>query len=286
MERRLNPVMTGLDEELRRNVPDQSIEMLPDSLQTRGVTFAFLFGPPRFIQRDEAAKVHAGVCDELRMDDITFEYKPSHPAAAEHSRSKAFEITMRRKEGRGGFLVKLDNPGDGKPVRLLTSWEFPPSLQHVGDQFDMVTKAIFEKLDGDWQKVMAETRQRAQCAVSEKTALEFIRQRVLKLDQETIDALGKPLAFGSVKLEIASSVVVDDPLAGPKREVTIEVLREDPRDLYLELMSQWTQFPDTVPPGAPIDVSRVRPIDRKPSEYVKEAGTFLAEWTLKLGALK
>jgi hypothetical protein len=53
--------------------------MKPNSLRTRAVVFAYLFGPPRYVDRNEAAKVHAAICDALGYDDFSFKY--SSPGA-------------------------------------------------------------------------------------------------------------------------------------------------------------------------------------------------------------
>jgi hypothetical protein len=256
--------------------------MMTNSLRTRRVTFAFLFGPPKFVSREEASRIHGSVCDALRCDDLAFRYgtsvTPATPAA------KGFTVTMERTEGRGAFGLVIDNRGTGDPVRLRMDYNWPPSLEHIKQQFNLAGEAVFEALQGPWQKVLAEVRQAAQCDVRSNNGLQFIREHVLKLNAERIEDLGTLLAFASVKLEIAAAPPLDDPLANPKREITIEVLREDPRGLYLEVMSQWPQFPFPPTPQTPIDLSSARPINSPPSDYIDDAEAFLQQHVANLAA--
>lgn len=255
--------------------------MRQQSLQTRGVNFAFLFGPPRFVTRDEASKIHGAICDALGHDDITFQYETSGVSTTRAS--KGFKITLNRKEGRGGFGCLLDNEGPNRPIRLLMTNDWPSSLQHVQERFDMIAKATFALLPEDIQKVMAEARLRAQCDVGKAGALQFMRERAIRFSKEGIDRLGEPLEFASIKLVAASSFNHGEPLAGPRREVTIEVLREDPQSLYIDLMSQWKQVPDRVASHAPMVLPGIRSIDKKPSAYIAEAHDFLENQVMTLG---
>ena len=251
--------------------------MMQNSLRTRGVSFALLFGPSRILQREEAMKFHGAVCDKLGHDDISFQYHK--PDLDQRPSADRFEIRLQRKEGRGGYTIVVDNSGIQKPIRLLISYDWPPSPQHVAEVFDQVCDVTFKELEGNWQRVLAEVRLRAQCSVSEKDAVGYVTKRLLGLKAEAIERLGQPLVFGSVKLEIASAGFAGDSLENPKREILLEVLREDPSNLYLEVMSQWSQFPDPTQ----IDLRSVRPIDREPREYVEEARDFLQKHVLALG---
>lgn len=257
--------------------------MLATSLKTRGLKLAFLLGPPRFISRDEATSVYSAVCDALSLDDLTFGYRA--PESVGKPSSREFSITLSRKEGRGGFAVTIDNPGVQAPIRLLLSYDWAPSVEHIFQQFDVVAETVLETLAGEWQKILAEVRLRAQCAVPGNDGLQFIRGSVLGLSDEWIESLGKPLRIASVKLEIdASKPQIGDSLTNPKRELTIEVLREDPKSLYLELVTIWSQVPTPGPGGqVAIDISSLRAIDRKPGEYAGEAIEYLRE---RLGELE
>lgn len=250
--------------------------MLANSLRTRGIEVAYLFGPPRFVPRDEASQVHGRVCDALHYDDLTFRYSTSEtPIPVPASQSKGFSITFERKEGRGAYAVTIDNPGVFNPIRLLLGYTWPQSLEQAKEQFDLTSEAVFSGLKGPWQLVMVEVRLRTQCSVQQDDALQFITSKMLRLSPEWLTSLGQPLALGSLKFEVEAGPPVK-PLSNPKRELSIEVLREDPSCLYLELMSQWQQFA-VMPRGTTIEVANLRQIESKPSVYISEALTYLRD---------
>lgn len=249
--------------------------MLPNSLRIRAVNFAFLFGPPRIIGREEASKVHGGVCDELGHDDFAFRYSTS--SAPEKPDSKGFSIELRRKEGRGLFAVTIDNENVSAPIRILLAYTWPPSLEHAKQTFDMTGRAVFSALEGDWQRVVAEARLRAQCDTRRGDGLVFLREALLAQASGWLSELGPCLSFCGVKLEVgATPPSGDDQLEGAKRELMIQVLREDRRGLYLELVSHWPQV-SSVPraSGTPIDLRSIRRFDSEPSDYVKDAYDYL-----------
>jgi hypothetical protein len=83
--------------------------------------------------------------------------------------------------------------------------------------------------------------------------------------------MGAPLVQASVRLELAASAAGVDSLANPRRALTVEVLQEEPDQLYLELTSHWPQLPDPTGESLEADFSSgIRPIDKKPSEYVDD----------------
>lgn len=250
--------------------------MVPESVKTRGVHFAFLFGPPKVLTREEASQVHGNVCDELKLEDIAFKYTPvSESDPTQKSLSKGFSVVLERSEGRGGFRATIEGRGAQAPMKLLMEMRWPPSPAHVRDYFDMTSETVFATIEGKLQKVMAEVRLRVECAARGGEALRFIQEHLIRLTGKRADVLGDAIAFASVGLEVAPAEATRDSLAHPRRQIKVEVLREDPRSLYLELMSQWTQLP--VGKGE-VDLGSVRPIDRKPSEYLSEAETFLTDW--------
>lgn len=261
-----------------------TVEMLPNSLRTRGVMFAYLFGPPRFVDREEAMKVHGAVCDKLGHDDFSFQYSTSENTVKPSS--KGFSIELKRKEGRGSVTVLIDNNGVQQPVRLLITYLWPPSMTHVEEDFDLISEAVFNALDGEWQKVHAEVRIRAQCDTSQKDGLGFIKHNLLAVDEKNLEALGKPLVFAGVRFEVAPSVSSKDPLTNPKREIDIQLLKEDPQSVYLELVSLWRQFPEIVPSTGVIRQTELRQIVEEPSAYVKEAYVFLRDRVASLSYKK
>ncbi len=246
----------------------------PQSLRTRSVSFAFLFGPPRHIARDEASRVHGRVCDNLNLDDLSFQYNASDPAGRPTSRQ--FAILMRRQEGRGGFSIAIDHPGAGNPIRLLLEWVWPPSDVHVDERFDEAAYAVIEGgLDGEWQRVLAEARLRAQFDVKDAKSLDYLSNGVSAFSTAAVESLGTPLSFVTVGLHTTPTTQTDAPLPNPAREITVEILREDPKAIYLELVSKWTQVPIGTAPMLP---NQIRPITAKPSEYIEDARSALKKW--------
>jgi hypothetical protein len=246
--------------------------MLPNSLRTRGVNFAYLFGPPRMVAREEASRVHNSICDKLKLDDLSFRYSTSEPGI--RSSSRGFSIVMERQEGRGAFRIIVDQ-APGNPIRLLLEYHWPPSDVHVQERFDDGARTVFESLDGPWQRVLAEARVRAQCDVKGADATRFLRDECLGLPAHHLSALGEPVSFVSIGIHVSPGSQTQDPLEGPARELSVEILREDPKALYLELMSRWTQVPVTA--GA-IPLNTIRPISAAPSDYVTDTSGALNHW--------
>jgi len=198
--------------------------------------------------------------------------------------SRIFSIIMERAEGRGGFKVMIDTKSPQDPVRLLAEYNWPPSLAHVKEHLDDTAKAVFSALDGTWQKVLAEVRLRAQCGVEGNDAARYMREHVVRLNPETVESLDAQIGFASVKIET-------DPLApregddffGPKRELTLEVLRENRSCLYMEMMSMWPQLGGMPARGEmQLDLSQVRRIAGAPSAYVEHAYEFLTKTVVRL----
>jgi len=249
--------------------------MKANSLRTRGVVFAYLFGPPRFVRREEAYRIHAGLCQALGREDLSFQYNA--PEATPNPRSQAFSIQFQRKEGRGAIAITIDNPGIQQPIRLVVNCEWPQSTPHVTETTDETAKVVFDVLEGKWQKVLAEVRLRAQCDVAGGNGLEFMKGHLFSLPKDWFQSLGEPLVFSSAKFCVAASTPTDDSMTNPKRELSIELLRDDPGSLYLELMSQWPQIPEPTRPDAGISLGKIRAITDTPSEYIHDAYRFLEE---------
>lgn len=247
--------------------------MRPETLRTRGLMFAYLFGPPRAIDRATASQVHNRVCDELKLDDFSFRYTTGEPGLKEQSRSWA--ILMERPENRGRFRIAVDHAGGTKPLRVLMEYQWPISPDiDANERFDMAAKAVFEALPGEWRKVVAEVRLRTQCDAAGGNAAAYMTGRLLNLQGRRSEAM-TPISFASTTLHSVPTELTTDPLTNPIREVMIEVLREDPRSLYMEYMARWTQAP---PNARSVDPALLRPIDQDPSNYVEAAQDGLRAW--------
>lgn len=261
--------------------------MLANSLRLRGIKFAFLFGPPRFIKREEASKVHSALCDITHLDDFSFKYTPIEPK--ERLASKGFSIVFERKEGRGALVAKIDNQNIDGPIRILLGYTWPPPIDDIKVHFDNISKAVFGSLEGNWTSVLAEVRLHSQCSTRSNDGLTFLREKVLGLPQECISGFGEPLSFCSVKLEVNATQPQppsEDQLKGAKRELLIEVLREEPSCVYLELVSRWPQLaPLPRNQTGQIALESIRQINSKPSVYIEEASSFLREQVEQLGKI-
>ncbi len=153
------------------------------------------------------------------------------------------------------------------------AYDFPPTPQHVNELFDPTAESVFEQMGGDRAFLSAEARVRAQCGTRGDDALGFIKRDLLRLPDQWVEGLGKPLTMASIRFEIDAGPPMDDPLSNPRRELQIEVLKEDPRCLYLELVSQWP-IVSLSAGGAGVTAS-ARQLNAPPSEFVDEAQAFL-----------
>ena len=263
--------------------------MKPNSLRTRGVVFAFLFGPPRVLTREDGVAVSERVCKALGVDDLTFKYgmppgvieADLRPGAKELARP--FSIQMERRMGAGQFSVTLDSLGMNNPIRLLVQYTWPPSPEHAYQDFDSASEAAFGALGGNFQKILAETRIRSQVEAQGGNAISFLTERTLRLSPSGLANLEAPPNYVALVLETPPGDPTEvDQLHQPKREIHVEVLREDPRSVYIELVSQWAQL--AVAPGRQVDLSpqRIRQFEGSPSEYLRNSMEYMTDMLLPL----
>lgn len=239
--------------------------MLTNSYRTRGANFAFLVGPPQNLTRRDGMNIHASVCDALGVDDLSFKYAPGDDA------NKAFAIHLSREQGREKLLVEINGPAGDTPLRFFFGSEWPQSAQAAFQDFDIVSEAVFGTLGDGWQRVLAEARVRGQVHARGDSAVSFLSRGVLGLPDEG-------LSFAAFKYETeAAEATPEDPLANPKRDVSIEVLREDPRCVYVEVMSQWPQIATPAGQAVEIDPGKVRAFDSPPSDYLRNTVEYTEE---------
>lgn len=249
--------------------------MIPGTIKVRSVTFAYLFGPPRLVKRDEASRVSDKICSALGLEDFTFKYEHLDNPVKPDPDQRGFRFAMERREGRGIYVILVENPNVSAPIRLLLEYVWPKSVPDVRQAFDSTSKAVYEALTGNWQKVLAEVRIRAQAPAKGDNALSYVTRHLLRLSPAWMGSLGTPVAHGSVRLRMDPLLPAGDTLETPLRELSIEVLEEDPTHLYFESMSQWAQVPPVKPATEIVRIDRLRAIDRTPSEYVDNAFRFL-----------
>lgn len=255
--------------------------MIATSYRTRGVVFAYLFGPPRVISRPEGVAVYDAVCKALGIDDLTYKYAASAPPDAPPpvaEKSRGYSIEIERRIGRGTFKLTIDNATIQQPIRFLIEYLWPPTVEHVSQDFDTTAEAAFGALPGTWQRVLAETRIRGQLEAAGGSALEFLTRQVLHFDAQRLSALEAQPDFVGIGFETpAGDPSEEDPLRRPKREVKVEVLREDRRSVYVELMSQWPQLALTPQGEVEIDARRIRGFESPPSAYLRNSIDYLNE---------
>ena len=254
--------------------------MIDSSILQRGVMFACLFGPPRTLSRQDGMNVHSRICEQLGVDDVSFRYSTTGD-----EKSRGFSIQMERAQGRGEFSVTIDNKSINDPVRLHVGYTWPPSREHVYEDIDLASEATFDAIGSGMNRVLVEARIRAQVESRGGSAANYLAQNVLRLTDSDFEILQAQPNYFAIKYEVpAGHPSPGHPLSNPKRDMSVEALREDPRVLYLELMSQWPQLAPSGTPGGgiQIDVSNLRPLGEPPSTYLKEAMGYLTNVAIPL----
>jgi len=256
-------------------------EMISESLTCRASIFAYLFGPARHVARTEAMRVYDALCTSLSWEDLAFQYEQRADPTAPPGRSDfvGFSIVCKRSEDRAITAITVDRAVRDAPLRVLTEQVWPQSPSHVDEIADIASEAVLSALEpvgGDWQKLLAESRLRYQCSVPGNDGLGFLFDRLVKTRRAFAEMMGRVTVAG-FRCESASDAPGGDSLNAPKRELSIEVLREDPRSLYLELVSQWAAVP--LPNGitGPPSTAGIRPVDRTPAEYIGHERRFVVD---------
>ena len=234
-------------------------------------------------------EVWNGVCGAIGVDDLTFKYALVPPGAdavsePKHGGARGFAIQMGRQLGRGEYKVALDNKGLDAPVRIVQEYAWPPAVQNVCEDFDAAAEAIFTSLGTGWQRVLAEARIKGQVDAASSDGVGYLVDHVLRLNRSSLESLEAPPEFASVRIHTpAGEVGDDDQLAQPRREGNIEVLKEDRRSLYVELMSQWPQL-SIAPTGGvvSVDASRIRRFTDPPSAYIMNGMGYIESKLLPL----
>ncbi len=238
--------------------------MLRNSYQTRGLSFAFLIGPPRNLSRQIGMGIHSAVCDVLGVDDIAFKYQPGESQPSE----RTFSIHLTREDGRQRFAVEIDQQANQQPIRVLLGYEWPVSNKLVFDDFDAACDAAFGVLGDGWQRVLAEARIRGQVHAPGGSAVSFLSRDVLGVSKED-RRIDERLSFTAIKYEtVAADFARGSELTNPKRDVSVEVLRQDSRSLYVEVMSQWPQVAISPDGTVRVDPGTIRSFQSPPSEYL------------------
>ena len=189
--------------------------------------------------------------------------------------------------GAGRFSVTLDSPGMNNPIRLLAQYTWPPSVEHVCQDFDAATDAAFAALGGGYEKILAETRIRSQVEAAGKDAVSYLTGAALRVDSTALSKLEAPPNYVAVVLETPPGDPSEvDQLRQPKREMHVEVLREDARAVYIELVSQWAQLATAPGRAVELDPQRVRRFETPPSAYMTDSMEYMTERLIPLFAVQ
>ena len=253
--------------------------MASDSYRTRGAIFVFLIGPPKNLTRHDGISIYCAVAEALGADDMSFRFQSGE---RQPDGTTGFSIQMERQSGREKLNIEISSTDPNSPIRLLFRYEWPASNQLFLEDFDAGSQAVFEALGADWQRVLAEARIRGQVDVRGGSGLTYLSDHLIRLTEKGHAAHGR-LSFLGFKYETAAADFTDaDQLANPKRDVSVEVLREDPRCLYLEVMSQWPQL--AIAPDGTVELSpgRIRAFPSAPSVYLRNTITYLDTAVLPL----
>ena len=244
--------------------------MLSHSLRIREARFAYLFGPPRHLKRDEGAQIHARICDGLGLDDIGFSYsRADQPTGLEQS---GFAVRMQRSEGRGGLRIEISSKAKGQPIRLLMVYEWPNGLEYAKQAFDAVAKAALDDARPPWAKVLAECRLMAHCEAPDQDAVGFLSSNLANVPRKWREDWGAGFSFAGLRFEVEASPTAES-IAHPKRALSLEVLRSDPKNFFVELVSTWPQIFIL----RSEDIQKVRPFSDPPSTYIADAYSFLTK---------
>jgi hypothetical protein len=140
--------------------------------------------------------------------------------------------------------------------------------------------------------IIVEARILGQCSSGRTHAAEFFADGVFGFRQQAVSGLGGEVSFAGMTL-VTMPTSEGGILERVGHEIKLEILVEDPGDVYVEAMSQWSLVPGTLAsrgtsrpaqPAAfivsPEDARVLR--DRRPSEFIQDASGFLQEKVLSL----
>ncbi|MBI4569931.1 MAG: hypothetical protein HY719_16180 [Planctomycetes bacterium] len=252
--------------------------MVPDSLRTRGVLFAVVFGPPVNLSRALATAIFNAVCDQLSMD-LTLKYAAPAPHAPQGSKG---EVVLSHQDGRRGLEVRVTSAPDG--IRLVINSEWPEETldEDIAPRADKVAEAVYQlarpeiqKTGGDLVKGAMSTRIRAQVLTPQADAMAFLRQHLVRVPAGWEEATGRKVNLASVRLMLPPRAPGAEagkgegsPAPAPACQAAIEVLAEDPRALYLEISESWSDVrPVVTETGQVLPGNfQLTPMELKPSE--------------------
>jgi hypothetical protein len=217
--------------------------MLRDSFRLREIVFAYLIGPPRPLDRAAAKKLDDCVCDSLGYQDFGLEFSP--PPAGSDSHKFTISIT-RNKSPKLQILLQGENPNSPMVYRV-TETE-PSTAPSCGKNVDAAVRALWNAV-GEMDVVLVEARVIGQCNSGADHARNLFRDRLLKIDSESYERLEGPVEFVGLEMKVGRSKGAGRVIDGPRHEVKLEILQEDPRDIFVNVMLQWSQI-KAIAPGA------------------------------------
>ena len=252
--------------------------MVPNSYSTREIIIAVLAGPPRRLTRQQGMAIHDAMCGRLG-EDFSFKFNTNPTVLPQATSGAGFQIALERPQGRGKFQILVDHAGQAAPVRIYVGYPWPRGQEF--EDIDLAFEAVWQVLGEGWTRVLVETRVRGQLEARGESAANYMAANVLQLTGPDLAHVGGQVPFWGVRYEAGPGQPQEGhPLANPKRELSLETLRDNPRHLYVELMSQWPQMgnaPTVVDGTLTIDASTIRELNEAPRVYIQDSMTYLTD---------
>lgn len=246
--------------------------MIPESLSSRSLRFAFLFSGRPEMSREQKVRFY----EDLTGSGIEL---PSFD-------QKKNEIVLQNvSEGVPPSVTNVTVGHYGDKFRLFVMDDFPASSTKI---FKDTADAALKTFSGIWKDSaqglsLTEVTLRYIVAAEGGNATNYLMKSCLRIPIPAVKALARPLA--GVGIRLVSPVCVDStqkaPLANADFNINIETLLEDPSKLYLQVMAKWPSLP--LPAARKPDAQTgslptfLNPECRKPSWYIDQVEKYTKE---------
>lgn len=208
---------------------------LAEHIKYREVIFAAIYAPPMNLTRKQATELYSNLADK-GFPNLEFQYVP----AAE---GQPFKVVMTESQGTRKDTITVEMTRDGS-LRLLVNHAWPEAFDIAVRKTDSV-KQVFDNIIAESSPQclihLIEVRVLAQTPAPKGDATRFLLNRIFgpSAVPSQWSQLGRVSHWGfHFETSIGQQEPVS-PLDWPCRDVTVEPLREDPRSLYINAMSNW-----------------------------------------------
>ena len=243
---------------------------MPSKFQTRRLAIAYLYGQFDIgsqLGPDLYSKTNQAVTDDYRMTAL--ENPPGR-------------IAMKRDlEGpRPSVLAVTLDQFRPKVSRYVCEVTFPHALpdQIVREVFDE-SYGAFYSLVPDRNLKSVEVNFRASFKAPCGDAAQFMTERLTKVPSGENAILGRVIASQGVVFQLPPGLGGDISPEGAGLRITVEPLREDPKQIYVETVCAWQRIELNLPAGAPEALRESVPKvlnaeEKKPTDYIAAALDF------------